>query len=79
MPKQKTKRITESVSMAPRPKCMKSHFRLSIRNTMRSAFDGARRFRFFDITSPAFENRRSLGTDVAGIASRRRATTVTAG
>ena len=39
---------------------------------MRSAFDGARRLRFFDITSPAFENRHSLGTDVAGIVSRRR-------
>ena len=31
-----------------------------------SALEGARRFRFFVMESPAFENKRSLGTDVAG-------------
>jgi hypothetical protein len=35
--------------------------------TMFSAFFGLRRFHFLVTTSPAFEKRRSLGTDVAGM------------
>jgi len=50
----------------------KSH-KLSMRNTRRSALVGA----IFVITSSAFKKSLSLATDVAGIASRRRATSAT--
>ena len=51
----------------------------SIRNSIVSAFLGASWFRFFVITSPAFENKRSLATDVAGIARMQRATAASDG
>jgi len=53
--------------------------RLSIKKTTQSAFDGARRFLFFVRTSPAIAKRRSLGTEVAGMANIRRATAATDG
>jgi hypothetical protein len=52
---------------------------ISIRKTMFSAFFGLSRFRFLVTTSPAFEKRRSLGTDVAGMLSIILASMVTRG
>jgi hypothetical protein len=46
---------------------------------MFSAFFGLSRFRFLVTTSPAFEKRRSLGTDVAGMLSIILASLVTRG
>jgi len=43
------------------------------------ALDPDRELRFFVITFPAFEKSRSLATEVAGTASKRRATAATNG
>jgi len=46
-----------------------SYNKFSIRKIILSAFDDSRRFRFFVMTSPAFENSRSLATEVPGTGS----------
>ena len=48
--------------------------KFSISNIILSAFDDSRRFRFFVMTSPSFENSCSLATEVAGTASSWRTT-----
>lgn len=67
-------RMTPSTSIERR-----DHYRLFITKITFSALDGFRLFLFLVITSPAVENRRSVGTDVAGIHKYRRATVAAAG
>lgn len=60
--------------------CQESHYIFSIKNMVCSALLGFIELRFLEIISPAFENRRSLGTlDVAGIMRYSRATADTHG
>jgi len=54
-------------------------YKFSIRKITWSAFVGVRWLRFLVMTSPSFEKSLSLGTDVAGIASRRLAISATSG